>query len=102
VLLALGFGEVSVVIPLAGTAPLFVLLLTVLLLGGELLNGRIVVGAVLIVLGVFLLSGAKHLLAGGCRGVCSEAETPWSIVLDDTQWRTVVSRLPTLARLGDG
>jgi drug/metabolite transporter (DMT)-like permease len=65
VLVALGFGEVSVVTPLAGTAPLFVLLLTVLFLGGEQLSGRIVVGAVLIVLGVFLLTGANRLLAGG-------------------------------------
>src|SRR6266511_1374717 len=48
-LLALGFGEVSVVTPLAGTAPLFVLLLTALFLGGEQLSGRIVVGAGLIV-----------------------------------------------------
>ena len=101
VLLALGFGEVSVVIPLAGTAPLFVLLLTVLFLGGEQLSGRVVVGAVLIVLGVFLLTGAKHLLAGGCGGVCSVAETPWSMALDDTQWRTDFSRLPTLERLGN-
>ena len=65
VLVALGFGEVSVVTPLAGTAPLFVLLLTVLFLGGEQLSGRIVVGAVFIVLGVFLLTGANRLLAGG-------------------------------------
>jgi uncharacterized membrane protein len=65
VLVALGFGEVSVVTPLSGTAPLFVLLLTVLFLGGEHLSGRIVMGAVFIVLGVFLLTGANHLLAGG-------------------------------------
>jgi uncharacterized membrane protein len=65
VLVALGFGEVSVVTPLAGTAPLFVLLLTALFLGGEQLSGRIVVGAVFIVLGVFLLTGANRLLAGG-------------------------------------
>jgi uncharacterized membrane protein len=65
VLVALGFGDVSVVTPLSGTAPLFVLLLTVLFLGGEQLSGRIVVGAVLIVLGVFLLTGANRLLAGG-------------------------------------
>jgi uncharacterized membrane protein len=65
VLVALGFGEVSVVTPLAGTAPLYVLLLTVLFLGGEQLSGRIVVGAVFIVLGVFLLTGASRLLAGG-------------------------------------
>jgi drug/metabolite transporter, DME family len=57
VLVALGLGEVSVVTPLAGTAPLFVLPFTSLLLKGvERLSGRIVVGAVLIVLGVFLLT----------------------------------------------
>jgi uncharacterized membrane protein len=102
VLLALGFGDVSVVVPLSGTAPLFVLLLTALSLGGEQLSGRVVVGAVLIVLGVFLLTGAKHLLAGGCGGVCSVAETPWSMAFDDTQWRTVFLRLPILERLGSG
>jgi uncharacterized membrane protein len=102
VLLALGFGDVSVVVPLSGTAPLFVLLLTALSLVGEQLSGRVVVGAVLIVLGVFLLTGAKHLLAGGCGGVCSVAETPWSMAFDDTQWRTVFLRLPILERLGSG
>jgi uncharacterized membrane protein len=57
VLLALGFGEVSVVIPLAGTAPLFVVFLAYLFpnAAGKL-NWRIVAGAVLIVLGVVLLS----------------------------------------------
>jgi uncharacterized membrane protein len=65
VLVALGFGEVSVITPLSGTAPLFVLLLTALFVGGEQLSGRIVVGAVFIVLGVFLLTGANRLLAGG-------------------------------------
>jgi len=57
VLVALGLGEVSVVAPLAGTAPLFVLLFASLFLKGvEQLTGRIVVGAILIVLGVFLLT----------------------------------------------
>jgi uncharacterized membrane protein len=57
VLVALGLGEVSVVTPLAGTAPLFVLPFTTLFLKGvERLTGRIVVGAILIVLGVFLLT----------------------------------------------
>jgi uncharacterized membrane protein len=57
VLVALGLGEVSVVTPLAGTAPLFVLPFTALFLKGiEPLTGRIVYGAVLIVLGVFLLT----------------------------------------------
>lgn len=56
-LLSLGFGDVSVVIPLAGTAPLFVLGLAYLFpseKGG--LGWRIVAGVVLVVLGVFLLS----------------------------------------------
>jgi len=57
VLLALGFGDVSVVIPLAGTAPLFVLLFAYLFpSAAEKLSWRIVLGAVLIVLGVVLLS----------------------------------------------
>ena len=57
VLVALSLGEVSVVTPLAGTAPLFVLLLTIPFLKGvERLHWRVVVGAMLIVLGVFLLT----------------------------------------------
>jgi uncharacterized membrane protein len=57
VLLALGFGDVSVVIPLAGTAPLFVLLLAYFFpSAAEKLSGRLVLGAGLIVLGVALLS----------------------------------------------
>ncbi|HEU4439560.1 MAG TPA: EamA family transporter [Methylomirabilota bacterium] len=57
VLLALGGGDVSVVIPLAGTAPLFVLLMAYLFPSeAHRLNWRVVVGAVLIVLGVVLLS----------------------------------------------
>ena len=57
VLVALGLGEVSVVTPLAGTAPLFVLPFTSLFLKGvEQLTGRIVIGAILIVLGVVLLT----------------------------------------------
>jgi drug/metabolite transporter, DME family len=57
VLLALGFGDVSVVIPLAGTAPLFVLLIAYLFPSeAHHLNWRVVAGAVLIVLGVLLLS----------------------------------------------
>ncbi len=57
VLLALGFGDVSVVTPLAGTAPLFVLLLAYLFPTAHgRINWRVVVGAVLIVLGVVLLS----------------------------------------------
>ena len=57
VLVALGLGDVSVVIPLAGTAPLFVLLLAYLFTSAaEKLTWRVVVGAVLIVLGVVLIS----------------------------------------------
>jgi len=54
---ALSLGEVSVVTPLAGTAPLFVLPFTSLFLKGvEKLTWRVVVGSILIVLGVFLLT----------------------------------------------
>jgi uncharacterized membrane protein len=57
VLLALGGGDVSVVIPLAGTAPLFVLLIAYLFPSEtHRLNWRVVVGAVLIVLGVVVLT----------------------------------------------
>jgi uncharacterized membrane protein len=57
VLVALNLGEVSVVTPLAGTAPLFVLPFTSLFLKGvEKLTWRIVAGAILIVLGVSLLT----------------------------------------------
>jgi hypothetical protein len=45
--------------------PLFVLLLTVLFLSGEQLSGRIIAGSVIIVLGVFCLTGGKHLRLGG-------------------------------------
>ncbi len=56
-LLALGFGDVSVVIPLAGTAPLFVLGLAYLIPSERSkLGWRIVAGVGLIVLGVALLS----------------------------------------------
>ena len=61
VIIALGFGDVSVVTPLAGTAPLFVLLLAFFFpSGAQRLSWRVVVGAVFIVLGVFLLTGSKH------------------------------------------
>ena len=61
VIVALGLGDVSVVAPLAGTAPLFVLLLAFLFPSGlPQLSRRVVVGAVLIVLGVFLLTGPRH------------------------------------------
>lgn len=56
-LLALGFGDVSVVIPLAGSAPLFVLGLAYLIPSERgKLGWRIVAGVALIVLGVGLLS----------------------------------------------
>src|SRR5215510_2745470 len=54
---ALGFGTVSVVTPLTSTSPIFVLLLSPLLLRGvERVTGRIVAGTVLIVLGVYLIT----------------------------------------------
>jgi uncharacterized membrane protein len=60
VLVALGHGEVSVVTPLAGTAPLFVLVLTgVFLRGVQHLSWRIIAGAILIVCGVFLLKATS-------------------------------------------
>lgn len=57
-IVALGFGEVSVVTPLMGTAPLFVLALTALIPGARRPMGwRVVTGSVLVVLGVFVLTG---------------------------------------------
>jgi uncharacterized membrane protein len=57
VLAALRLGSVSVVTPLSGTAPLFVLPLAFFFLKGmERLTWRVVVGSTLIVLGVFLLT----------------------------------------------
>jgi drug/metabolite transporter, DME family len=61
-IVALGFGDVSVVTPLIGTAPLFVLLLAFFFPSGRRpLGWRVVAGAVLVVLGVFLLTGATRL-----------------------------------------
>jgi uncharacterized membrane protein len=55
--LALSVGTVSVVTPLTGAAPLFVLLLSAVFLRGvETLSGRIVTGTLLIVLGVYLIT----------------------------------------------
>jgi uncharacterized membrane protein len=55
--MALGVGAVSVVLPLTGTAPIFVLLLSfVFLKGVEVLNGRVVLGTLLIVAGVYLIT----------------------------------------------
>ena len=56
-IVALSYGEVSIVVPLTGTAPLFVLVMTyVFLRGVERLSWRIVTGSILIVLGVCLLT----------------------------------------------
>lgn len=55
--LALSVGTVSVVTPLTGAAPLFVLALSAVFLRGvERLTGRIVAGTILIVLGVYLIT----------------------------------------------
>ena len=60
VLVALSLGQMSVVTPFTGTAPLFVLALASLLIKGvERLTGRIVLGTVLMVLGVFLLTAVE-------------------------------------------
>ena len=56
-LMALGMGTVSVVTPLYGSSPIFVLLLSFFFLRGvEVLTARVVAGTVLIVLGIYLLS----------------------------------------------
>lgn len=57
VIVALGLGDVSVVSPLSGTSPLFVLLLAFLFpSGAQRLTRRVAIGTVLIVLGVALLT----------------------------------------------
>ena len=54
---ALGLGTVSVVTPLYGASPIFVLLLSFFFLRGvEALSGRVVAGTLLIVLGVYLIT----------------------------------------------
>lgn len=54
---ALGMGTVSVVTPLYGSSPIFVLLLSFFFLRGiERVNARVVVGTLLIVLGIYLLT----------------------------------------------
>ena len=59
-LVALGFGAVSVVAPLTIISPIFVLLLSFLFLRGlEILNKRVVFGSVLIVFGVYLITAFK-------------------------------------------
>ncbi len=56
-LLALDLGTVSVVAPLAGTAPIFVLLMSFFFLRGvERLTARVVLGTLFIVLGVYLIT----------------------------------------------
>ena len=60
VLVALGFGAVSVVAPLTIISPIFVLLLSsVFLRGLEILNKRLIAGTLLIVLGVYLVMAFK-------------------------------------------
>ena len=56
-LMALNLGSVSVVVPLSGVGPLFVLPLSFFFLKGvERLSVRVVLGTVLVVLGVFLVT----------------------------------------------
>jgi uncharacterized membrane protein len=56
-IVALGMGTVSVVTPLYGSSPIFVLLLSFFFLRGvEKLTARVVAGTVLIVLGIYLIS----------------------------------------------
>jgi uncharacterized membrane protein len=56
-IVALGFGAISVVMPLAFSTPIFVLLFTPFFLRGvESLTARVAVGTVLIVLGVYLIT----------------------------------------------
>jgi uncharacterized membrane protein len=54
---ALGLGTVSVVAPLYGAMPIFVLFLSLIFLRGiEALNTRVVLGTLLIVLGIYLIT----------------------------------------------
>ena len=54
---ALGLGTVSVVAPLYGAMPIFVLFLSLIFLRGiEVLNGRIVLGTLMIVFGIYLIT----------------------------------------------
>ena len=56
-IVALGMGTVSVVTPLYGSSPIFVLLLSFFFLRGiEVLTVRVVTGTVLIVFGIYLIS----------------------------------------------
>jgi uncharacterized membrane protein len=59
-LLALSFGTVSVVAPLASVSPIFVLALSFFFLRGiDILNRRIVLGTLLIVSGVYLITALR-------------------------------------------
>ena len=56
-IVALGMGTVSVVTPLYGSSPIFVLLFSFFFLRGvEVLTARVVTGTALIVLGIYLIS----------------------------------------------
>jgi DME family drug/metabolite transporter len=56
-IVALGMGTVSVVTPLYGSSPIFVLLFSFFFLRGvEVLTARVVSGTLLIVLGIYLIS----------------------------------------------
>jgi drug/metabolite transporter, DME family len=60
--MALSVGSVSVVAPLLGTAPIFVLLLSFVFMRRlETLSGRVILGTVLIVLGVYFISALSGL-----------------------------------------
>ncbi len=55
--LALEFGQVTIVGPLSGTVPLFVLLLAFLFLKeSEVVHKRLILAAILVVVGVVLLT----------------------------------------------
>jgi drug/metabolite transporter (DMT)-like permease len=55
--IALGRGQLSVIIPLLNTTPLFTVLFSLLFLRGiEIVNGRIIIGATLMVAGVVLIT----------------------------------------------
>jgi drug/metabolite transporter, DME family len=56
-LVALNLGTVSVVAPLSSTAPIFVLVMSFFFLRGvERVSGRVVLGTLLMVLGVYLIT----------------------------------------------
>jgi uncharacterized membrane protein len=60
IIVALKFGAVSVVAPLANVSPIFVLLLSFFFLRGlEILNARLVAGTLLIVAGAYLVTAFK-------------------------------------------